>query len=432
MSNLLQEIKNNWFSIYYRELCRLRTISVIFLSIIITACGGGGGSDSSVKPQSASNVTPSVDAGSNLTVNENSSVTLTGIASDSDGTISSYSWVQSGGTSVALKNAETITATFTAPDIKADEALTFTLSVVDNDGASSSDTVIININYIPAELVITPTNMPSILTEGISSSFTFELTGVEGALSYSVDYDYLPEGSIVDLVNTDTSLVVTFNVTEETYHNKTSTIMIQLEDDRATQNKTASWELVIPVDNISGTADYEKYMKITDALKQFVALPVERDLVQRLSQLASLVNAEHSTTNHASLQARFNSVTSNKDSIAKLNTALLDLEYLTSGYINGEVSEIGLSRTTNTLIPAIEAYAEGAYEVINDAAFATIGTVSTIPYKGVYISDDGTVLSQFIGNESLGEFHQGTWVFNEQYAYLEAIVFPQSQPCNAE
>jgi len=161
-------------------------------------------------------------------------------------------------------------------------------------------------------------------------------------------------------------------------------------------------------------------------------LPVERDLVQRLSQLASLVNAKHSTTNHASLQARFNSVTSNKDSIAKLNTALLDLEYLTSGYINGEVSEIGLSRTTNTLIPAIEAYAEGAYEVINDAAFATIGTVSTIPYKGVYISDDGTVLSQFIGNESLGEFHQGTWVFNEQYAYLEAIVFPQSQPCNAE
>ena len=96
----------------------------------------------------------------------------------------------------------------------------------------------------------------------------------------------MPQGSTVDVVITDTSLVVTINVAEEIYHNKTSTINIQLEDIRATQNQTVSWDMVLPIDNISGTADYEKYIKIMDALQRYVTLPVERNLVERLSQLA--------------------------------------------------------------------------------------------------------------------------------------------------
>ncbi|NQZ87086.1 MAG: hypothetical protein HRT54_05840 [Colwellia sp.] len=410
----------------------VKNVLILSLIFLLIACGGGGDSGSSVKPQSITNASPMVNAASDQTVDENSSVTLTGSASDSDGTIESYSWAQTGGTSVVLTNEDSATATFIAPDVKADETLTFTLSVVDNDGASSSDSIVITINYIPAELVITPTNTPSVLTEGTSSSFTFELTGVDGELSYNVEHDYLPQGSTVDVVITDTSLVVTINVAEEIYHNKTSTINIQLEDIRATQNQTVSWDMVLPIDNISGTADYEKYIKIMDALQRYVTLPVERNLVERLSQLASLINAEHSTANHASLQAHINSVTSNQARVGKFDIALLDLESLTSGYINGEVSEIGLTQTMDSLVPAVEVYAEGAYEVINDAVLATIGTVNAIPYNGVYISDDGAVISQFIGNQALGEFQQGAWVFGAKYAYLEAVVFPQSQPCNAE
>jgi hypothetical protein len=70
-------------------------------------------------------------------------VTLTGVASDSDGSIVSYLWEQVSGMSVILNNASTSQAYFDIPTILGRTELRFSLTVIDNQGATAIDEVLI-------------------------------------------------------------------------------------------------------------------------------------------------------------------------------------------------------------------------------------------------------------------------------------------------
>ncbi|MEQ1611234.1 MAG: tandem-95 repeat protein, partial [Hyphomicrobiaceae bacterium] len=83
------------------------------------------------------NVAPTANAGADQSVNEQSSVTLTGSGTDIDGTIASYSWTQVSGTPVTLTGATSAVANFTAPASMAGEVLSFQLIVTDDKGTSS-------------------------------------------------------------------------------------------------------------------------------------------------------------------------------------------------------------------------------------------------------------------------------------------------------
>jgi hypothetical protein len=98
-----------------------------------------------------SNQKPTANAGSDQTVNEGDAVSLDGSgSSDPDGTVESYSWTQTAGTSVTLDDASSATPSFTAPDVGADgETLTLELTVTDNDGATSTaDTVNVKVDNV--------------------------------------------------------------------------------------------------------------------------------------------------------------------------------------------------------------------------------------------------------------------------------------------
>src|SRR5919109_3298124 len=96
------------------------------------------------------NQPPTANAGDDQTVNEADSVSLDGSgSSDPDGTIESYSWTQTAGTGVTLDDASSATPSFTAPDVSADgDTLTFELTVTDNDGATATDSVNVNVNNV--------------------------------------------------------------------------------------------------------------------------------------------------------------------------------------------------------------------------------------------------------------------------------------------
>jgi hypothetical protein len=122
--------------------------AVLAVAILTTAgCGGSSGGGGGTTTPPPANVAPVANAGTDQTVNELETVMLDGSgSSDSDGSISTYAWTQVAGTSVTLDESDPQMPTFTAPDLDADETLSFELIVTDNDGAASAaDTVDINV-----------------------------------------------------------------------------------------------------------------------------------------------------------------------------------------------------------------------------------------------------------------------------------------------
>jgi len=111
-------------------------------TITLTVADGNGGSQDSSFELSV-NAPPTVDAGSTQTVDVDSSVTLTATASDVDGTVTSYSWIQdeNGAPSVSLRGDDSDTLSFTTPNIAQDIVFSFTVTVTDDNSQSASDSV---------------------------------------------------------------------------------------------------------------------------------------------------------------------------------------------------------------------------------------------------------------------------------------------------
>lgn len=82
---------------------------------------------------------PSADAGTDMTVRPGETVNLSGSGSDPDDDSLSYSWTQTGGHDVTLRNSDKASASFTAPDRTG--TLTFTLTVIDPAGQAGSDSI---------------------------------------------------------------------------------------------------------------------------------------------------------------------------------------------------------------------------------------------------------------------------------------------------
>lgn len=91
---------------------------------------------------SLSNTAPTANAGPDQWgIAAGSTVQLDGTDSiDTDGTIASYAWSQTAGTTVSLSSASDPTPTFTAPS-NSGEVLTFQLLVTDNAGGTATDSV---------------------------------------------------------------------------------------------------------------------------------------------------------------------------------------------------------------------------------------------------------------------------------------------------
>ncbi len=127
-----------------------------------------------------SNQAPTVNAGlDKILTLPNNSTTLNGIASDSDGTISTYAWSQTSGSAATLTNIAT--ANLTASGLVVGTYV-FKLTVTDNGGATNFDEVTVVVNPAPnvaptanagADKTITlPTNTITLNGSGTDSDGT--------------------------------------------------------------------------------------------------------------------------------------------------------------------------------------------------------------------------------------------------------------------
>ncbi|MFU8816941.1 MAG: PKD domain-containing protein [Pseudomonadales bacterium] len=127
---------------------------MLILSSCVAGCGGDGsvricfGSHPFCDRALGRNLAPLADAGVDQQVASGAVVRLDGRGSrDPDGHITSFSWVQETGPTVALEGATSPTASFRAPEVTAPTILRFRLVVTDD--ASASDVARVEVTVSP-------------------------------------------------------------------------------------------------------------------------------------------------------------------------------------------------------------------------------------------------------------------------------------------
>ncbi len=120
-----------------------------------------------VKAATSTNKAPIASAGADKTITlPTTSTTVSGTATDSDGTIASYAWTKVSGGAVTLTNATKATVTLTS---LVAGTYTFRLTVKDNAGATGTDDMILTVKAA------------AVTTTGIAKfAFTNAATGISG------------------------------------------------------------------------------------------------------------------------------------------------------------------------------------------------------------------------------------------------------------
>jgi len=117
----------------------------------------------------ADNDAPTLDAGPDLTVNEETVVQLGATATDPEGQELTSTWVQTGGPAVELSDPFSLDPTFESPNVRNDTDITFQITTTDGEN-TVVDTVTITV--LGENDAAVPTNATTIMTEDTTGVIT--------------------------------------------------------------------------------------------------------------------------------------------------------------------------------------------------------------------------------------------------------------------
>ena len=205
------------------------------------------------------NVAPTAEVGEDRTVTAAAQVTLSGSGADTDGTIASYAWRQTGdGTRVTLSNnGKGKIVTFDAGPVNdAGEVLTFTFTVTDSQGAMTMDTVTITVAAVPSANS-PPTANAGANQENVPAAAQVTLSGsgadTDGAIT-SYAWRQTGDGTRVTLSNNGKGKIVTFDASPAIDAGEDLTFILTVTDNQGAM--TDSNEVTISVESVSGDEQF--------------------------------------------------------------------------------------------------------------------------------------------------------------------------------
>ena len=177
----------------------------------VTAPGGNFGTNNhrvlSVTVTDTPNQPPTVTGITGATaIDEGMSDTLTGTATDGDGTISSYLWSVDDASAVTITSGNSATLQYTASQVDSDTTVTFTLTVTDDDRATASLDYPVTVRDVPPlpgtfEATITPPVSPTNQDPTFGVTFGSAVPAGEFAAD---DVDTSPSGLAVSVSDSGT------------------------------------------------------------------------------------------------------------------------------------------------------------------------------------------------------------------------------------
>ena len=102
-------------------------------------------------PDQPANNPPVADAGDSQTVQEGSTVALSGTASDPDGDTMTYLWSHGSALDITFSDPSSLTASFAAPQVDSNTTITITLAVSDGN-TTTSDSVDVTVADVPVQV----------------------------------------------------------------------------------------------------------------------------------------------------------------------------------------------------------------------------------------------------------------------------------------
>ena len=159
-------------------------------------------------PAASNNNPPVADAGPDQNVARNSTAQLDGSGSrDPDGDPLTYSWTQTRGGTVTLTGANTVTPSFTVPNVdRRGVTYVFELTTSDPSGATATDTVRI---VAPANQQPNPDAGPDQTVQG-GSTVTLDGSGTTDPEGDPISYDWAQSGGPTVTLNNPNSVSPTF------------------------------------------------------------------------------------------------------------------------------------------------------------------------------------------------------------------------------
>ncbi len=261
----------------------LKLFLFIFFPSIISACGGDDGD--------SSNDFPTVNAGADLSVGEREVVTLSAVANDSDGSVSSITWVQASGASVSLSGNTTSELVFTAPEVDDASVLSFTVTATDNSGASVTDTV--SVTVIPNRAPTVDAGLDQEVDEQTLAVIEVSANDDDGAID-SYAWEQI-SGTAVDIVNV-ASPVLRFTAPAVSANEEINFSVTVTDDDgdQATDNVSVLVVANLPP-SISAGADRDRDEK-SEVILEAVATDVDGEIIsiewtQVSGRVVELMNA---------------------------------------------------------------------------------------------------------------------------------------------
>jgi len=279
------------------------------------------------------------------------------------------------------------------------------------------------------DLVVTMNNNAVNLDELDSVTISFTHEGAQGKLSVSVDFG---DGAFSATLSSDHSVgesdgSLRFSIGElENDGQVTASVVFTDGEDRIQE-----FGLPVTLINTSAPDTIEGLKQIAQNVETFLTLAPESLLVSYASHLAVLINPDFGSEEQHQLIDAFNASIDHTLSAQILSDANA-FEQLQSDYHAGTIRETALSEATVHLTERLQTFASPLSENVNQALQQANGLIPEVSLDTVRYSEQLDMLSLFVGDPALGQYEGDTWIFNGTYQFLDPIVFPFTQTCNAD